>query len=337
MGNVTGMLYKLASKWEEEARLDPDSSYPFRGVLDEILFHADLRFIDYVQYRQEGEFPVRLQEWLGNVSEDRHKKVLFQVLRRLCFIDAGQLRSLYRDAYRRSILPTISEELLSPLDMLSPQYEANMRKLVARYRLLSITESFGFSEFLHVNDLSGLSHPIVLGEEPKGVKERLSRSGSDPAGLIVFEDFVGSGDQATRVLSEVAAHTSSSVKILFVPLMILESGLRRLLSEVGLTRVHVRPGLVVSESNCLLEPHVVGEPLDFSAIRALVRETATRVLEPLPPLDDPPTDPFGYRGSGALLVTAHNTPNNTIPLIHHRAPSWAPLFRRVHHSNDGLR
>jgi hypothetical protein len=66
-------------------------------------------------------------------------------------------------------------------------------------------------------------------------------------------------------------------------------------------------------------------------VRGIVKNTAQRVLKAEDEFDDPPTDPFGYEDSGELIVTCHNAPNNTLPLIHHKAPLWKPLFRRLHH------
>jgi hypothetical protein len=73
-------LYDLASRWEEDARGDSRDYYPFSSLLDEVFFHADIRYSDYVQFQNAGSFSARLKKWIGNVSEDRHKKALFQLL-----------------------------------------------------------------------------------------------------------------------------------------------------------------------------------------------------------------------------------------------------------------
>lgn len=341
--NVRKELYELIGNLAKETEVCSQGDNPFRRILDEVLFHADLRFGDYTQYQSaEGEFPVRLKKWIDNVSNDNGKKILFQLLDRILFIDNLQMQSLYRDAYRRIIVPWISQGNLSAEDMLSAAYESSVRSLLRQYQFFSITESFVFRNLIHDNSLHGLRDPIILGENKKVAKAALDTALSRSCkGLIGFEDFVGTGDQAFRILSLVRKKISSQWRVLFVPLIILERDLAALNKNLDSINIEIKPVLVVPVLACLQEKSLPGEPPEFTQIRTLIDLTAKRVLLPLDRiLDDPPQDPYGYKGSGATVVTCHNTPNNTLPLIHHRAPKWSPLFRRVHHSHsskDGLR
>jgi hypothetical protein len=327
----------MAKEWIDAARLAPHDQYPYFSVLDEILFHADLRFRDYVQYRDEGPFPTRLKKWLDNVSADRDKQSLFRLLPWILFIDRLQMVSLYRDAYRRIVVPWISRNNLNAADMLAFDYEHNVRSLLRRYRLFSITQSFDNPDFLHVNDLAGLPKPEVLGERTKRVPAKLPSANEDIEGVIIFEDFVGSGRQACRVLVEVKRNAAPRWRVLFVPLIILEQGLITLRKEQELASFAIEPVLVMAKKYCLQKNMVGGEPNEFKFVRPIVESTSRRVLERYDDLDDPPTSPYGYAGSGALMVTCHNVPNNTLSLIHHRSPDWFALFRRVHSSKDSLR
>lgn len=300
------------------------------------LFHSDLRFHDYVQYRADGGFPVRFKKWLENVSNDRDKKILFKMMQLLIFIDRLQMVS-HRDAFRRIIAPWVTLDSVIAKDLLSDDYELKIRSQLTKYSLYSVTESFSFPEFLHVNDLSGLRKPVILGEDPKKVKLLLPGLDKPIKGIIILEDFVGTGKQAQGVLNEVKLHISSAWRILFLPLIILEAGLERLIDDSKLRSISIEPVLCIRNTSCVKKELGLGERSEFKYIRGLVKSTSHRVLQRMGELDNPPKDPFGYGGSGALLVTCHNTPNNTLPLIHHRSPDWSPLFRRVHHSKDGLR
>jgi hypothetical protein len=336
LSRIRGELYKLARSWEKKARLDPRNHFQFQGLLDEIFFHADLCFVDYVQYRNEGEFPTRLRNWLNNVSDDRDKKVLLELVSLIFFIDRAQMLSLYRDAFRRIVVPFISEGEFCPEDMLSKDYEKRILDLMRQYRICSITESFKNPDFIQANDLTGLPKPTILGEDKRKIGVMLPNSKKGLRGLIIFEDFVGTGKQARGVLIEVKRNVTAEWRLLFVPLIILEQGLKALCQGTDLASFKIEPDLVVSEASCIHGTARKGEAHKFKHIRAVVKSTANRVLEPLDETDDPPSHPFGYKGSGALIVTCHNTPNNTLPLIHHRSPDWVPLFRRIHHSKDGL-
>jgi hypothetical protein len=148
-----------------------------------------------------------------------------------------------------------------------------------------------------------------------------------------MEDFVGTGKQAAKVLEKLRATVPESWQILFVPLILLERGVPRLRALDG---VELAPVLVVPEKNCIAREPKSEESRDISRVRALIAQTASDVRERLDEFDDPPTDEFGYGGCGALIVTSHNAPNNTLPMVHHKSPRWNPLFRRLHHSKDGL-
>ncbi len=330
-------LYALAQEWEDQSGHDPRDFYYFRGILDEVLFHADTRYHEYVQHREEGEFPSRLDRWLKNLPDDRERKTLFRMLPSITFIDRVQMMSLQKDAFRRVIVPWLTAGSFSQDALLASDYDARILSLLREYALFSITESFGHSDFLHVNNLTGLRKPKILGEgQPStGV---LPHRDQPLKGLIILEDFVGTGSQARRVIAAIRQSVLRRWRILFVPLILLNQGQQNMAKDKRLRGVDVRPVLVIPDECCLKESAKKGEGAEFSKFRALVKSTARRVLESSGVLDDPPLDAFGYGGSGALVVTCHNTPNNTLPLIHHRSPSWSPLFRRIHHqSKDGLR
>ncbi len=333
-------LRQLAFSWESRARFDSRDLVPYMNMTDEILFHADTRFYEYIQYhRQEGEFPVRLKKWLDNVRTEREKKTLLSIIPFVLFIDRNQMLALCQDAFNRIIVPWISEGSISRQDMLSTDYELKVRMLLKKYPLYSITESFNFPDFINVNNLSGLRKPRILGEDGSRIEISLPRFDEEIRGLIVFEDFVGTGQQSKKVLDKVVGIIPKSWRIIFVPLIIMKKGLNAFLTKkttLG-SSIEIRPVLVIPELDCIKERPVKKEPREFKTMRALIKSTQNTVLKPLDQLDDPPNNAFGYRGSGALIITSHNTPNNTIPLIHHRSPEWSPLFRRVHHSKDGLR
>lgn len=337
MSRIRRNLYRLISVLDNSIASKRRSAFLYRDILNEALFHANLRFRDYEQFRDEGDFPERLEAWLNNVKQNRGKGVLLRLLDLILFIDRLQMRSLYIDAFRRIIVPWITEDYFTSYDLLSPEYDHKVRSNLRKYLFYSITESFNFPEFLHVNDLSGIRKPSYFSEDKNKVRMLLPKKKSPYCGLIILEDFVGSGHQAGGILEEIKRYSLAHWRILFVPLIILEKGLRILTINPRISTVSINPTFIIRNKNCIRCDSMVGDPRAFKNIRKLIKATARSVLEPLHSFDDPPKDPFGYKNSGAFLVTCHNTPNNTLPLIHHRSPNWSPLFRRLHHSKDGLR
>jgi hypothetical protein len=336
MSPYKSQLYEIVRKWERSARIETGDKYPYQSVLDEVLFHSDLRFDDYLQFQDAGPFSKRLKLWLDNLYDENHKKILFRFLEHIVFIDKSQMLSLYRDSFRRMIVPWIAERHLSTNDMLNADYKIKVISSLKRYKLLTITESFCISDLLRTNDIVGMNKPIIIGEERKKLIDLLPIRNKSCRGLIIFEDFVGTGNKALKILEKIAQKTPSKWKLLFIPLIILEKGYNFLEKVRSISKFQIKPILVVPNASCISRDWSKGENRDFVFMRPIINITAKRVLEKLNNLDDAPKDPFGYKGSGAFVIAYHNTPNNSLPLIHHKSPSWSPLFRRLHHSKDGL-
>jgi hypothetical protein len=106
--NARADLQRMMLDWDKQERKQREREpYGYRAALDELFFQADTRFCDFIQYQTEGEFPQRLYKWLHNVTDIRYQQGLFRLLRYLIFIDSSQLRAIYRDAYRRELIPWV--------------------------------------------------------------------------------------------------------------------------------------------------------------------------------------------------------------------------------------
>jgi len=327
-------IYEQALRWEANSR-QPQDWAPYVATVDELLFHSDLRFHQYVQFQSEGEFPTRLLRWLENLRPERERQALLLALRHLLFIDSNQYRALAAEAFRGVIVPFLVKKSDSVSTRLRPAFQAELLQRLSDYGLLSVTTSLSFDDFLNVNDLAGLPKPTVLGEKLDRIPPLLDAFPASIKGLIVLEDFVGSGRQAVRVLSAVRAHWGPSKPILFIPLIAMERATEEFQKKPAL-KITYKPILTIPRDRCLEPDPRPKEPEIFKRMRTVVLQTARRALARHDHLDDPPSDPFGFGRCGALVVTSHNTPNNTLPLIHHRSPDWFALFRRLHHGKDGL-
>lgn len=324
-----GRLYRTVREWQSSAR-DARDAYPYITLLDELSFQADLRFGDYVQYQQTGSFLIRLEQWLANTPAPREQQTLLRLLEHLIFIDDSQMTALYRDAFRRVIDPWLTDGAVSISDMLVPDYPERQRALLAGYQIASITESCNVGLLLKASDLHGMSRPEILGPNERRALAILDTFPSDLSGCVICEDIVGTGKQAGKILSAVEARAPAHWRLLFVPLIAFEDGVNNLRNKYA-KRTTIRPLVVLPRRQCLRKNPEPEEPHVFKVARGVVKNTARRVLEPADRFDDPPRNPFGYEGTGGIIVTCHNAPNNTLPLIHHKAPSWSPLFRRLHH------
>ncbi|MGE5579476.1 MAG: hypothetical protein ACM3WU_05450 [Bacillota bacterium] len=326
-----GKLYRFSREWDDDSRDDARDCYRYQGAMDEIAFNARLRYTDYPTFSTPNAFFRALCEWLGNVDDKESRKALFRMLSYICFIDRKQMVALYRDVLRRIIAPWVLEGFATPEMLLSGDYDRILVARIRKFPFCSITESARLLDFKQVNCLIGLPKGRILGEDPKKVAVMLPDRGKNISGLIVVEDIVASGNQALRTLTVVAREKNPSWRVLFCPLIILECGLERIVNAPQLQGIDIRPGLVLPDVSCVRQARTPGEPADFESFRTIIKQTAARVLEKYGNTDDPPKSEWGYGDCGAFLVTCHNTPNNTLPLIHHRSRSWSPLFQRVHH------
>jgi hypothetical protein len=324
-------LHQIVEKWQKDSDRNSTSQFAYKDLLDDLLYHADMRYKDYKQFQEDGPFIYRLKKWIDNFDDENDKKYGFQLLQWLIFIDDKQVQSLYRDAYRSKVVPWITYRTFKIHDFLAPDYQHKLIKLLRNYKLCSITESFNLPFFKQINSLVGLPKMEVIGENRNIIRQKVKMWTKEKInGLIIFEDIVGTGKQALRVLREVIENCPKSWDNLFIPLIVLTDGASRMVNA-KMKQIHIDPVLIIPATCCLKNLPETDEPTEFKGIRSIVKKYTSRVNESLHPYDDAPLDPFGYENSGSVIVTSHNTPNNTLPLIHHRAPDWLPLFRRVHH------
>ena len=328
-------LDELVRGWDDIATATPRR---YGDLLDEILFHGSARFADYKPCESEGPFVFRLHEWLRNVANSLEKQTLLSSLQWLIFVDEQQMDALYRDAYRRCLRQWLLSADINMAELFDSRYELNLRSRLARVPFMSVTLSFSFPRFTQINELLGLPDPLVIGPDSDHARASLqgNRQFRDAPECIIFEDFVGTGKQASKILHVVREMLRPDVRIAFVPLIALEDGVDCLRREHA-PLVDVLPVMTIRKEHCVRPSRSTGEPADFTALRKVVKSTSRRVSLRANDVDDPPASPFGYGKSGALIVTCHNSPNNTLPLIHHRAPSWVPLFRRHHHQQAASR
>ncbi len=327
-------LYELCERWEDEDRKDLQGTNAFICLLRRIESHASLRYRDYGPFKEEsGDFLERLRKWICQINDERMMKAMLEFVPWIMYLDQREMRALYRDAFRRIIVPFfIPQHDLSTV--LSENYEIDIRRKLRRIHFYSITESFNLKEFENVNSLTGLQKGVVLGEKLAGIAAQIERSKHNDA-IVVVEDIVGTGNQAARVLGEVRGVLGEGVKILFVPLVALEAAVKSDSPLQKISNLTVSAAAVISPRFCLTKDGHEHEPEIYKRMRSIVKLTETRVNEKFNAIDDPPANCFGYGGAGAVLVTHQNAPNNTLPLIHHEAPTWAALFRRLHHSYGG--
>ncbi|MDO8374444.1 MAG: hypothetical protein V4639_00270 [Pseudomonadota bacterium] len=289
----------------------------------------------------DGDFWLRLERWLGNVSSDEDKQLLFRLVVELLYMGPVEFEELYRCAYQGPIAKWLIDK--EGIDVFDLDAQERLRDAAKETWFCPVTDSFRINSFFHVNNLpAGANlrpdwHSILrLGDTYK-LNKYCAKMGIKR--LVLLEDFVGGGDQSLAAVRYAATHVRD-LEVLFVPLVICPDGAeaaRKLESELCARR----PGCLRYEAvmempddafltiaqSFLVEPNSY-----ITRLRALINATYVAVSGGAP-LGQKPYDPFGYpshKPTGGLVVMYSNTPDNTLPLVHWRptTKSWSPVFPR---------
>lgn len=316
---------------EPEERLDTES---FARLVKEIAFHSENRYWQFTP-TQAGLRPFmdRLYRWVRNEGLTLDDTaVLLRVVPEVQFIDRDEMMALYRAAFSGPIKRWLFDVL--SLTFAGPEADRTTALLdgVDTTWFCAITDSLDIAQFHHANQISGKDHrPSWRILKAFGDQDRIRTymRNESVARLVLLEDFVGSGTQASGPLV-FAAKTLPEYDVLFVPLIITIDGLQRVRDAVAAyPRVRVEPVFAIPRHVQVREEPEPNEPRFVADLRDLVGRTFERIKEPLPPDSEPLVEAFGFGKVGTLLVMHTNCPNNTVPLIWRRSPEWQALFPRV--------
>lgn len=317
---MTYEIHEKIEKWMHES-----DSLDFNAIFEQIVFHAE-RYCGYLPTIGGLEFLTRFRKWFLKSTNDEDQKTLFQLVPNIFYISESELTSLYRTVLMGPIFRWIIDEL--DLNISDQNIEEHLNKAIKETWFCPITDSMQISCFYHANNLeSARLRPdwyslTELGDPDKIInfmrQNNLKR-------LVLLEDFVASGSQMFRPV-QLAAQVLCDYSILLAPLIICPKGYKngeRL--DVLLPNLTFSPVLSLKENAFILEREYQGEEEIFKKTRDLINR-----LDNLVKGDNPRNyfTPFGYRKTGALIVTYSNCPDNTLPIIRHRSSSWDPLFPR---------
>lgn len=347
-------LQQLVKGWDLH---NPDDSVGaasrFGGILARLEWFGATEWTEYVPAdnpQHTARYMTRLAEWVGNVEADADRKLLLEYALHVAFFSHKDLRALYRTAFSGTITRWVIEQEKLSLDDAAFQTRL-AEELHQRTWYCPVTDSMDINEFYHANHIVGVSHRPgfallkMLDEPVKGegsatrsrLMRNLDRYVNDPnpdssalplKRLVLLEDFVGSGNQSCKALEWAAKNLK--LPILFVPLVVCAPGVATL--DGIAAKVRISPLLTLGERD-LLGPNrngAVGIP-NAERIEALARETFEQVAGgPHADARIAPHTAFGFRQTGSSFVSYSNTPNNTVPMIHHEPASggWRPLFPR---------
>ena len=346
-------LRRLVRKWDFEMTGDATAKSEYGFILDQLDYHATREWRVYLPAENPAFNPSyieRLAAWIGNMPDEADQKLLLRYAARISFFSHDDFAALYQTAMNREVTRWVASQIFARLEPHGWQsfHQAVQREIHHHTWFCPITDSMDINEFYKVNHLRGIGHrPGFATLEmlaSKAGNPNLQLAGNvrhymadprlDPARhpiplkrIVLLEDIVGSGSQCRDAVRWAVANLGKPV--LFIPLILCPNGVQALRDEEESSsgRLTVRPVIELRRSD-LLGPERNGEP--GWPITTDMEDLARRTVANL---GIHPLDAFGYRETGCSLTTFSNTPDNTLPIVHHKpAPAngaWEPLFPRV--------
>ena len=288
-------------------------------------FLEEVLYAEYepVEVGAQGEFGVRLAEWIGSAPRDADQRALYLLLGRLVFLGRGQMMAGYRTAYSRNIASWLMD--VEGLSFFGGATEARLNKAVEETAFTEVTDSFGLGNFLRWNNISGRGLRFTWEQhlstwDPDAFMREVMHSGSGAARrhLVLLEDFVGSGSQMVRAVN-LACSLTDVDQVLLCPIIICPDGGD---CAHGLVRNYPKlsysPVMELPQDAFIAETAVPGEHKHHDLIRkALLALHA--LVSGNPGNWSQAISAFGYMDTGAVFCKFDNCPDNTVPVLHHRS------------------
>ena len=282
----------------------------------------------------QGEFGVRLAEWIGSATSEADRRALYLLLGRLVFLGRNQMMAGYRTAYSRNIASWLMD--VEGLSFFDEGTEARLTSAVEATAFTEITDSFGLGNFLRWNNIEGRGLRFTWQQhlstwDPGAFIRDVMRSGTGLPRryLVLLEDFVGSGSQMAMAVN-LACSLTEVERVLLCPIVICPGGgeyAQKLVKKYG--QLDYLPVMELPEEAFISDVAIPGEHEHHGLIRkALVSLHA--LVRGTPGSWPQATSAFGYKDTGAVFCKFDNCPDNSIPVLHHRSDlGWSPLFLRT--------
>ena len=287
-----------------------------------------------VRVAAQGEFGVRLAEWIGSASSEADRQALYLLLGRLVFLGRDQMMAGYRTAYSRNIASWLMD--VEGLPFFGVDTEVKLNSAVEDTVFTEITDSFGLGNFLKWNNIAGRGlrftweQHLSTWDSDAFIRDVMHSSAGIPRrNLVLLEDFVGSGTQMAKAVN-LACSLTNVERVLLCPIVICPGGgecARKLVKKHR--KLDYSPVMELPEEEFISEVEISGEHNHHGLIRRALLSLHTFVRG-TPGSWPQETSAFGYQETGAVFCKFDNCPDNSVPVLHHRSDlGWSPLFLRT--------
>lgn len=320
---MRGSLTDIPEAWDypsSSSALESDSVTMVNFLCEKI-------FYDY-EPAQFHPIKERVVNWLNNFDKEADQQNLLALLLDTFFIGRREFESLYRSAFSGSLFRWILSDM--DIDIFSADMEKQVFNRINSAWICPVSGSLRINSFLKVNGLKSMDkRPDWRSMRQFGDVQKIRayvkrRKIKD---LVLLEDFVGSGTQASGAI-KFAAKTLPDVRILFCPLVVCPKGdqaiselIKTSSKENDFARVTYEPALVLPK-DCIHDYEAFANGQGTELERFICAQKSRLGAKSDKQM-------FGFEETGAKIVMFSNCPNNTLPIFHAETSSWTPLFPRV--------
>lgn len=343
-------ILSMVSEWQKTA--DRDTSVRLSRIQDNLKFLERIKFTPYVPClysRQHSvSFADRLYQWLTNPNlSSEQQRDLFEFAHQISFFSFDDFTAMFQSAFAGPISRWCMTRAAIKLDQ--PDWSSRVKTtLFDTTWFCPITDSLLISVFHHVNEIQGKDRKPAFRElmhfgdqnaDPINNKIQKHIRAKRYERIVLLEDFVGTAEQSFKTV-EWAVRTLS-LPVLFCPMVIAPEGAdnfralketldQERISNPTLPHFDLSPVFELSD-DCFVQTSSVQPDSLLDRIRKLAEDIHNRLSQNQQECKE---GALGYWNSnspqkGSTVVMFSNTPNNSLPLLHHGADTWKPLFPRV--------
>lgn len=196
-----------------------------------------------------------------------------------------------------------------------PGWQIDENKRIGRWRFVPFSVSSGESgdtmmhKFRLANGLSGRKYHELFIYKSDLLREKITSEDT----VVFIDDFSGTGKQVCDYWTELRELLPEQPTIYLVLVGVNNKAKQKIAEETDLQ--------VISQYDFNNSDDI------FSvSCRHFTQDEKDKILEYCRRADR--TNPRGFGECGLVLVFAHNTPNNSIPILHTNHGAWEGLFRR---------
>lgn len=300
----------------------------------ELIKYLDKRlYTKYEPTKSPGlDFNSRMDRWINNVNDMDEKVQLHGLIPKIFFVGEEEFNSLYRVAMHEVVIPWIVDEC--DLSFTGDKFEETLEEEVLSTWFCPISDSLRINAFYHVNHIVGREfrpdwRSLAAFSDVKKVKDFVGKNKIKR--IVLLEDFVGSGGQASGILNFIEKN-NFDVNVIIVPLVICPKGNQKIISSIDkIKRIEYKPVLLVPNSEIFTPIKADGEKQLIEVVRSINQKyhNSMGVDFSVDEKERTKIGSYGYRNTGSLIVMYSNCPNNSLALIHaENELDWTPLFPR---------